>query len=346
MPTDLEAITGIGPTTAKKLQDAGISSTEMLAYQVPGDLRIRGLKEDKLAEFIRLARDLLPFTKLRPATEIEEELNHTPQLTTGSPTLDNRLQGGLYAGSLVEFYGLSASGKSQWCHQLAVTSHLPQEQGGLESKVLWIDAEESFTPLTIRVMTKRFGLDPDSVLKNIDVICILHEEHMREFLDRLTTVCSEKEIGLVIVDSLGKLFAMELVGIASYDICRYHLIQTLERFRYIALTTGTTFVYTNRMHRSHSRDWQGMVTRPMNGKYMRHVADYIFKLKSTRWNKKELELEKHASIGSFDTKFVLDWGGFYHKDDPRTHGGFLEEYASNLLANRTSYRATNTRNTQ
>ncbi|MGV9170909.1 MAG: hypothetical protein ACOC38_13365 [Promethearchaeia archaeon] len=295
MPTDLEEMKGIGPLTAKKLQDAGISSAEMLAYQVSGNLRVRGLKEDKLRDFIRQARQLLPFTELRPATEVEKEINHKRQLTTGSPTLDNRLQGGLYAGSLVEFYGPAASGKSQWCHQLAVTSQLPTERGGLGGKVIRIDAEGSFSPLLIQVMAKRFNLDPDNVMQHIETIHIMNREHIVEFRDALSTGCTE-EVGVVVVDTLGKLFATELARGYDYDICRAGLNRTLERFQDIALATGTTFVYANRVHRGSEHHNSVLTTLPVNGKYMAHMAHYRFKLKKPTSYRTNVYLEDHVSI--------------------------------------------------
>ncbi|MFO7835116.1 MAG: hypothetical protein R6V83_00530 [Candidatus Thorarchaeota archaeon] len=315
MPTDLEEIKGIGPTTGQKLQDAGISSAEMLAYQVPGDLRIRGLKEDKLAEFIRLARDLLPFTKLRPATEIEEELNHTPQLTTGSPTLDNRLQGGLYAGSLVEFYGLSASGKSQWCHQFAVTSQLPREHGGLGGGVIWLDYERGFNPLIIRAAAIRFELDPDEVISNIRHATILTQDHMVDYLDTLRKLCSE-DTALVVCDCLGFLFPAETEERIHYSVTINRLRTILQAFNNLALATDTTFLYTNQLYR-HYLPQGGSYLSPLNGNLMGQMSDYRFKTRARSPPEKRLYLVDAPDIPPFEFRLSLSWGGLYDLYYPR-----------------------------
>ena len=332
MSTDLEAIKGIGPLTAKKLQEAGISSAEVLSYQEPHDVwRKTGLSLDTVEKLIARARGFLPFTEFRPATEVEVEHESRHQLSTGIPMVDSRLQGGIHGGSLVEFYGAAGTGKSHWCHQLAVTSQLPTERGGLGGKVLWIDTEGSFSSLIIRVMTKRFGLDPDGVLSNITTMYMMNEEHMVGCRDMLSALCTDK-VGLLVVDSLGKLFKMELVRPSNYEMSRARLATLLDRFQDIAVTTGVTIIYTNRIYQKQAYSVPGFMTAALNGKYMAHMANYRFKLTdSTSYNSK-IHLENHVSTPPFEVGLSLDWGGFYHqrdKDQISTLTAFAESCINN-----------------
>ncbi|MBD3159381.1 MAG: hypothetical protein GF309_11375 [Candidatus Lokiarchaeota archaeon] len=330
MPTDLEEVFGVSAKTAAKLRKIGITSAEMLSYQDPNDIRFyRRYQIRNIDEFIKAARKMLSSSNLRPATEVEREMSKKQQLTTGISMIDTRLQGGIYTGSLVEFYGPAASGKSQWCHQLAVTSQLPTERGGLDGKAIWIDAEWSFSPLLIRVMAKRFDLDSYKVMQHIETIHIMNREHIVEFRDALSTGCTE-EVSVVVVDALGKLFAMELARGYDHDICSAELNKTLERFQDIALTSGIIFVYTNRVHRGREHHNSVLTTLPVNGKYMAHMAHYRFKLKKPMSYRSNFCLEDHVSIPSFNVELPLEWGGFYHH--PNTvQISALREYAESYI---------------
>ena len=55
------------------------------------------------------------------ATEYHQKRSEIIQLTTGSKELDEQLQGGFETGSITELYGEYRCGKSQLCHQVAVT---------------------------------------------------------------------------------------------------------------------------------------------------------------------------------------------------------------------------------
>jgi DNA repair protein RAD51 len=55
------------------------------------------------------------------ATEYHQKRSEIIQLTTGSKELDKQLQGGFETGSITELYGEYRCGKSQLCHQVAVT---------------------------------------------------------------------------------------------------------------------------------------------------------------------------------------------------------------------------------
>ncbi len=55
------------------------------------------------------------------ASEFHVKRYEIIQLTTGSKELDKLLQGGIETGSITELFGEFRTGKTQLCHQLAVT---------------------------------------------------------------------------------------------------------------------------------------------------------------------------------------------------------------------------------
>lgn len=61
------------------------------------------------------------------ATEYHQKRSEIIQLTTGSKELDKQLQGGFETGSITELYGEYRCGKSQLCHQVAVTCQVREK---------------------------------------------------------------------------------------------------------------------------------------------------------------------------------------------------------------------------
>lgn len=85
-------------------------------------------------------------------------------LTFGDSTLDHALHG-FSLGYFTVFYG------SAQCHRLSETlcvrAQLPQEQGGLDSRVLFLDGGNCFDPYFITDYARQKDLDPSHVLDKI-----------------------------------------------------------------------------------------------------------------------------------------------------------------------------------
>lgn len=88
-------------------------------------------------------------------------------LTTGSKELDKLLGGGIETGSITEMFGEFRTGKTQLCHQLAVTCQLPVSQNGGEGKCLYVDTEGTFRPERLLAVAERYKLVPAEVLDNV-----------------------------------------------------------------------------------------------------------------------------------------------------------------------------------
>ena len=63
------------------------------------------------------------------ASEFHVKRSEIIQLTTGSKELDKLLQGGIETGSITELFGEFRTGKTQLCHQLAVTCQVKFKLG-------------------------------------------------------------------------------------------------------------------------------------------------------------------------------------------------------------------------
>lgn len=70
------------------------------------------------------------------ATEYHQKRSEIIQLTTGSKELDKLLQGGFETGSITELYGEYRCGKTQLCHQVAVTCQVNPSRIGISRSML------------------------------------------------------------------------------------------------------------------------------------------------------------------------------------------------------------------
>ena len=282
-----------------------------MAVQNPDELKAQtGISEDSVAKITRNARNLISKFDFRSGIEIEEELKAQPRLRTGIEELDRRLMGGLTIGSLVEVYGRASAGKTQLCYHLAVRAQMPIDKGGLESAVLWLDTEKSYKTEVIRANSVRWGLDSDSVLKNIRSVDVVNTAHVWTLFEKVPQLCAEENVKLVVVDSLTGQFRQEYKGNDRMVSRQQDINSMLNLMRRTALATGTTFLYTNQ---TISSSGLGQFTRhdPVGGNIMSHGSDYRFSVSTAGSGDRRLSLKDHAGLPEFEVSFSLGWGGFY-----------------------------------
>ena len=169
------------------------------------------LGEGTAIKCIKAARDALEMG-FESAEKILDRRKNISRLSTGSSNLDELLGGGIESQSITEVYGKFASGKSQWCFQLCVTAQLPKDQGGLDGGVLYIDTENSFRPERVSQIAEYRGLDPEKVMQNIFVARAYNSDHQMLLAEKGVDLIKEKNIKLVIVDSLTSQFRSEFTG--------------------------------------------------------------------------------------------------------------------------------------
>ena len=209
---DLKDLPGVGDTTVKKLRDAGIVSIRILAiYPITKLMEDAGIGEKTAKKIIKAAQDIENMG-FKSADIIWEKRKHLNRLTTNSANLDEILAGGIEPGSVTEFYGEYRTGKTQIAHQLCVNVQLPYEEGGLEGNALYIDTEATFRPERIIHMAEAKDLDYNKTLKNIIVGRAYNSDHQVLLIQEASKIIKEKNIKLVIVDSIIGHFRSEYIG--------------------------------------------------------------------------------------------------------------------------------------
>jgi len=208
----VKKLPGVGEATLNKLIKAGFNSLESIAYTPPRIIKDEsGLGDKTIEKLIKASMEQLGLG-FKSAEAIWEHRKNIARVTTGSQELDDVLHGGVETGSVIEFFGEFRTGKTQIMHQLCVNVQLPKEKGGLEGRALYIDTEGTFRPERIIQMSEGLDLDYKEVLKNIIYGRAYNSDHQILLVKEATNLIKEKNIKLIVIDSLIGHFRSEYIG--------------------------------------------------------------------------------------------------------------------------------------
>jgi DNA repair protein RadA len=170
-----------------------------------------GVGEKTAEKIVKAAQDF-EHMGFKTAQDVWDKRKKLMRISTGSQNLDDLLGGGLETGSVTELFGEFRTGKTQLAHQLCVNVQLSQEEGGIDGSALYIDTEGTFRPERIIQMAEAKDLDHNKILQNIVVGRAYNSDHQILLIKKAAEVIEEKNIKLVIVDSLIGHFRSEYVG--------------------------------------------------------------------------------------------------------------------------------------
>ena len=209
---EVKNLPGVGESTLNKLIKAGFNSLESIAFTPPSIIQEEsGLGEKTTTKLIKVSMERLNIG-FKSAEVVWEHRKNIARITTGSQELDDLLGGGIETGSVIEFFGEFRTGKTQIMHQLCVNVQLPREKGGLEGNALYIDTEGTFRPERIIQMAEAQDLDHKKVLKNIVFGRAYNSDHQILLIKEAANLIKEKNIKIIIVDSLIGHFRSEYIG--------------------------------------------------------------------------------------------------------------------------------------
>lgn len=246
-PRELTDIPGVSPAIADKLAVAGFGTIEALAAALPQEIAsITGLSLSASQKIISAAREALDLG-FKTADELYEKRMRVARITTGSKNLDKLLGGGVETQIITEFYGEYGSGKTQICHQLCVNVQLPKDRGGLEGSAVYVDCEGTFRPERIVSMSRALGLDPQRTLKSIIVARAYNSDHQMLIVDQVKDMISEKNVKLLVVDSVTGFFRAEYPGRETLVMRQQKLNKHLHTLSRLAYSYEIAVVVTNQV---------------------------------------------------------------------------------------------------
>ena len=305
----LKDLPGVGEATLKKLEEAGILSIRTLAmYPLKKLTDDVGLGDKTAEKLVKTAQDVEKMG-FKSADKIWEKRKKLNRLTTGSQNLDDLLGGGIEPGALTELFGEYRTGKTQLAHQLCVNVQLLYEQGGLEGNALYIDTEGTFRPERIIQMASAIDLDYNEILKKITVGRAYNSDHQILLIEEASRIIEEKNIKIVVVDSLIGHFRSEYIGRGTLAIRQ----QTLNSHIHDMLRLSEVFdelavVCTNQVS-SRPDVFYGNPTIHTGGHIVAHGATIRIFLRKGKGEQRVAKVVDAPNLPESDTVFSITEDG-------------------------------------
>jgi DNA repair protein RadA len=270
---DLEALDGVGSTTASKLRTAGFTTIEAIAVTPAKELTQKsGIGYNTVLKICNSAREILGVNFVT-AKEVWERRKNKLRCTTGSKNLDALFGGGIETQALTELIGEYSAGKTQICLTLTVNMQKPEEMGGLNGNIVFIDTEGTFSAERTYQIASALNQDPEQVLKNIYVARAFNSDHQCLLIDKLFELCPTQNIKLVIVDSMISHFRGEYVGRETLSERQQKLNNYLHKLIRLTEAYNLAVVITNQVQ-ANPAQFFGDPNRPAGGHIMAHACTH------------------------------------------------------------------------
>jgi DNA repair protein RadA len=333
---EIQDIEGVGPTTARKLKEAGIVSVMDLAVTSADELAVDlNSSKDTAAAFIMAAQRLLRESNILEkefvtAESALEKRKSLMRCSTGSRALDELLLGGIETQAVTEFYGEFGSGKSQICHTLAAIAPQPKESGGLNGGVIYIDTEGTFRPERLNQIARARELEPSHVLKNVAVCKVYNSSHLELIIKDLGKYVNDFNAKLVIIDSIISLHRAEFAGRGTLADRQQRLNGLLHKVIRLAEIFNIAVVITNQVQSSPDTFF-GDPTKAAGGNVIGHASTYRIYLRKSGENRTAKMIDSPYHPYS-DAKFTLNEKGTDDLEDELSSSSPKKRSTSNKKA--------------
>ncbi len=313
----VEDLKKVGSTTKRRLISAGlISLKDVLMFHPKRLSELTGMSEETAIKVVEEAIELLESNQskdygLEKASTLTELTEGRYFLHTGSRNLDNILMGGYSSGEVTEFAGEYRTGKSQACYTAIATAFLDINEGGLNDgdiNVVLIDAERTFHPKRMEPIFRRFDIDPSYALDRIWVGRPRNTFHQKKMIDNLVKVIKERNVRLVVVDSLTRLPRADFTGRGElYDRQRY-ILAMVESLRRLATTYNLVVLITNQVVAMPDTMF-GPSMKPIGGHILAHSVDTRLFLTMSKGNIRNVEILDSSWLPPNKTKIKITEAG-------------------------------------
>ncbi len=283
--SEIEDLPGVGEATAEKLREAGFKSVESIAVAAVGELTdASGMGEGAAKKIINAARNSMDMG-FETAEDLMEKRKTVTKITTSSKEFDALMGGGVETQSITELYGRYGSGKTQVALQLCANVQLPPEKGGLGGNALFIDSEGTFRPERLEQIAKAVGLDPKATLETTYVARAYNSDHQMLLAEKAEDIIEEKNIKMVVVDSLTSAFRAEYVGRGTLAGRQQKINRHMHALQKLANLHNLAIVVTNQVMANPGLLF-GDPTTPIGGHIVGHKSTYRVYLRKGQGEKR------------------------------------------------------------
>jgi DNA repair protein RadA len=332
----LESLQDVDQSLLHKLKGIGIGSISDLATTTAPELledyysnyndAARGIDFETISHLVLKAKQKLiedgliqrDFSSAEKMLEIREKLI---KFTTGSQSFDSFLGGGIETQALTEIAGEFGSGKSQLCYTLCVTANMSDKDYG----IIFVDTENSFRAERIHQIAEARGLDPEEIMKRINVCKIYYSAHLEAIIRGLAKYIEQYKARLVIIDSIISLHRAEFAGREILAERQQRLNTLLHKLKRLAEIYNIAIVYTNQVQAQPDtflgNGFDSM--RAAGGNIMGHASTYRIFLRKMGHNRMATMLDSpYHAYGQ--VKFTIGEEGIQDlekKDNKASAGG-------------------------
>jgi DNA repair protein RadA len=301
---DVSDLPGVGERIGEKLKSAGYIDLMSIAAASPKELgETANVGEITATKIINTAREVLDIG-FEKATKVYERRLKIKKITSGSKNLDSLLGGGFETQAVTEFHGAFGSGKTQIGFQLAVNAQLPEEQGGIEGNCIFLDAEGTFRPGRIKQMAETLDLDPKKVLENIYVARCYNSDHQMVLAEKVGEMIKEKNIKLVIIDSVTSNFRADFTGRGELAMRQQKLNRHLHTLQRLSDVYNVAVYITNQVM-SRPDILFGDPTRPIGGHILGHFSTHRLYVRKSKGNTRIARMIDSPNLPEGETVFLI-----------------------------------------
>lgn len=209
-------------------------------------------------------------------------------------------------------YFVSSSGhilhNTQLSHQLSVNVQLPPEKGGLKGRAVYIDSEGTFRWERIEAMARNLGLNPDEVMENIFYVRAVNSDHQMAVVEEVSEMIPERNIKLVVVDSVTGHFRAEYPGRENLASRQQKLNRHLHQLMKMAEIYNIAVVITNQVM-ARPDVFYGDPTQAVGGHVLYHAPGVRVQLRKSRGNKRIARIVDAPHLPEGEAVFAITENG-------------------------------------
>lgn len=315
---ELSSLSGINKQTLDKLKTVNLASINILAKLSPEELKdAAGLTIDRATKIINEIKDKI-FCTFMNGCEIKKMFENNSRLKTSVESIDALFEGGLRTQAIYEFVGAFGSGKTQIMHHLAVVTQLPEERGGLNGSVVYIDTENTFRDSRIEEIATRFGIDPTEALENVYVTRPMTPEIQARIITKFADEDIEKIIGrplkkplkLIIIDSIIFRLRSSFMGRENLPERQQLLNKMLVGALNFSIKNNAVVAVTNQMI-SDPGALNPMFAsdKPAGGNVMAHGSTYRLILRKMKGEIRLMKVVDSPDLSQSEATYMITEGG-------------------------------------
>ena len=214
------------------------------------------------------------------------------KISSGSPLIDEFLDGGFEKDVITTIYGPAGTGKTTIC--LMATLSMVKDK-----KVIFIDTEGSFSVERIKQLLG--NKDVEKVLSKIFVLRPMTFEEQRKTIETLKDMVDSK-IGLVVVDTIAMLYRAEMGLNEDYQEVNKSLATQFANLIRIARDKGVAVLVTNQVYADfENKDAVHLV----GGDVIKYGSKSLIELKLLFGGKRKALLRKHRHLPQKEIVFEI-----------------------------------------